>query len=268
MHKPLKDEVAFVTGSGRGMGFTIAERLAELGAHVAVHDIHSLAPAEFGEFKDLDEVAERIGRFETQVAPVIGDIANEAAVLAMTERIESTLGPISVLVNCAGGDIAAKGGKPQPNTGLGIPMEDLRAILDRNLIGTMITCRAVCPGMAERKRGSVVNIGSNAAHMGVGVGVAYSVAKAAVIQFTRCLAKELQPSGVRVNAISPGNTVTARFMNTRSVKPESVDRSIPLARCAYPDEIADAIAFLCSDQSRFISGQVLRVDGGGQLFPG
>jgi NAD(P)-dependent dehydrogenase (short-subunit alcohol dehydrogenase family) len=100
-----------------------------------------------------------------------------------------------VLVNNAGGDIALRGGKPKPNNGLGVPMEDVRAIFERNLIGTMIVCRAICPNMAKRGRGSVINIASSAAHFGVDDGVAYAVAKAGIVEWTQCLAVELRQAG-------------------------------------------------------------------------
>jgi 3-oxoacyl-[acyl-carrier protein] reductase len=262
MDRVLTGQVAFVTGSGRGLGSAIAERLAQMGADVAVHDIDREAPAEFGEFPNLDVVAARIARYEVKTVPVTGNIADEAAVRAMTHRVEAALGPIDILVNCAGGDIAAGGGKPQPNDSLNIPVEDVRAIIDCNLIGTMLICRAVCPGMISRGRGAVVNIASVAAHRAATNGIAYAVAKAGVVHWTRCLARELRPHGVRVNAVSPGPTVTARFLATRKTDPEKRDPSVPLERYALPEEIADAVAFLCSDAGRFISGQTLCVDGG------
>ncbi|MCW8133480.1 MAG: SDR family oxidoreductase [Planctomycetota bacterium] len=267
MDKPLKGKVALVTGSGRGLGYAIIKRLAELGADVAVHDISQEAPAEFGEAKNLDEVAEKLAALGVKAAAVTGTVAEEAAVKGFTAAAEKALGPLNVLVNCAGGDIAAKGGKPKPNNALGVPMEDVRAIFDRNLFGTVMVCKAVCPGMAERGTGSVINIGSGIAHYGVDDGVAYAVAKAAVVHWTRCLAWELRPHGVRVNAISPGPTMTARFSVTRALDPKMTDESVPLKRYGKPDEIADAVAFLAGDQSRFISAQVLRVDGGMFTFP-
>jgi len=267
MEKTLAGNVAFVTGSGRGLGRAIAERLAELGADVAIHDETHEAPAEFGEAEHLDVVAAAVARFGGRTATVTGDIANESAVGAMVEQVVSDLGPISVLINCAGGDIAARGGKPQPNDALGIPLEDVHALLDRNLIGTMLLCRAVCPSMIERNAGSVINIASAAAHYGISPGVVYSVAKAAVVQFTRCLALELRPHGVRANVVSPGPTMTARFLATREVEPEMMHESTSLARYGVPAEVADAIAFLAGDAGRFVSGQVLRVDGGRSIFP-
>jgi 3-oxoacyl-[acyl-carrier protein] reductase len=201
---------------------------------------------------------------------VISDNVNgaEEAVRHLVGQVETALGAISLLVNCAGGDIAAAGGKPKPNDALGIPLEDVHALIDRNLIGTMLVCRAVCPGMRERRSGVVVNIGSTAAHVGLGDGVVYAVVKAAIVQWTRCLAQELRPHGVRVNAVSPGPTMTARFLATRQTDPRMRDESVPLERYGLPSEVADAVAFLCSDAARFVNGQLLRVDGGSQLFAG
>ena len=264
----LAGKVALVTGSGRGLGRAIATRLAELGADVVVHDVTPDAPAEFGEAENLDAVVATLTQLGGRAIGVTGDISDEAAVGEFVAQAEAALGPISILVNCAGGDIAAQGGKPKPNNALGIPLVDVRAMLDRNLIGTMIVCRAVCPGMVERRSGAVVNIASTAAHFGVGDGVAYAVAKAAIVQWTRCLAHELRPHGVRVNAISPGPTMTARFLATRQTDPKKRDPEVPFMRYALPEELADAVSMLCSPSARFVNGQVLRVDGGDQLFPG
>ncbi len=261
MEKILAGKVALVTGSGRGLGRTMAARLAEMGAAVALHDINQDAPTEFGEAKSLDAVRQEFAQYGVPTFAVTADIGNEEQVHAMAKSVTDALGPISILVNCAGGDIAAKGGKPQPNNALGVPIEDIRAILDRNLVGTMLVCQAICPGMRERKQGSVINIGSTAAHFGVKDGVAYAVAKAGILHWTRCLAAELRADNVRVNAVSPGPTYTARFAATRVTNPDMVSEE-GLIRYGNPGDIADAVAYLASDNAGFISGQVLSVDGG------
>lgn len=262
----LKGQVALVTGSGRGMGCAIARRLAELGADVAIHDISHTAPAEFGEAKDLDEVCTNFAKLGVRSISTVADIASEEQVRAMVEKVEGSLGPISILVNNAGGDIAKRGGKPKPNDALNIPLEDVQALFDRNYIGTFLVCRHVCPRMVQRKRGSVINLASLAAHFAVTDGVHYAAAKAAIVQFSQCLALDLRPHGVRVNVISPGPTKTARFLVTRVVDPQLMDESHPLIRYGKPEDVAEAIGFLASEAGRFISGQVLKVEGGLSLL--
>jgi len=261
----FKGEVALVTGSGRGLGRMIAQTLLAGGASVALHDIREDAPAQYGESASLTALADEFSKGGAKSMAVTGDITREADIAAMVQKIEATLGPVSILVNCAGGDIGAAGGKPMPNGALDISLEDAMAVLNRNFIGTMLMCRAVVPGMAQRQRGAVINFGSLNGHVGVSPEVVYGCAKAAVIHYTRCLALEMREHGVRVNAISPGPTTTARFLATRQTDPGKMGGT-SLDRYATPAEIANATAFLASGQSGFISGQVLRVDGGMTLF--
>ena len=269
MAKELSGKIAFVTGSGRGLGRVMAERLAELGADDAIHDLDWTAPAKYGESKDLGEVAKAIEKHGVRTATVTGNIGDPAAVAKMRADIEAKLGPVEVFVNCAGGDIGAKGGKPDPNNALDIPLEDIQALTNNNLIGTLIVCKTFVVPMRERGHGTVVNLASAAAHLGVSNGAIYAILKAAVAHYTRCLAKELMDTGVRVNAVSPGPSKTARFQATRVVDPAKMDSSIKsFDRYAEPGEIADAVAFLASPRSKFINGQVLCVDGGLILWPG
>jgi len=261
-------QVALVTGSGRGLGRMIAETLLKGGANVALHDINEEAPAAFGESPSLTALAgELSARGPGKVVAVTGDISKEADVALLVKKVEGTLGAISILVNCAGGDIAAKGGKPNPNDALNISLEDAHAVMNRNFIGTMLMCRAVVPGMAARNAGSVINFGSLNGHVGVSPEVVYGCAKAAILHYTRCLALEMRPKGVRINAVSPGPTTTARFLATRTTDPSKME-GVSLERYAKPQEIADAVAFLASDAAGFVDGQVLRVDGGMTLFAG
>jgi NAD(P)-dependent dehydrogenase (short-subunit alcohol dehydrogenase family) len=262
----LAGRVALVTGSGRGLGRAIAEHLAHLGATVAIHDISDTAPAQYGEAATLTEAAQRLLGAAGRGIAVTGDITDELAIKRMVETVQSTLGPISILVNCAGGDIGARGTKPNPNGAMAFQLDDARAVIDRNLLGTMLMCRAVAPGMAERQSGVIINIASVAAHYGSSSEVAYACAKAGVVHYTRCLAAEVREAGVRVNCVSPGPAKTARFLATRQHDSSMMQEGPSLKRYATASEIADAVAFLVGDQARFISGQVLRVDGAAGLY--
>jgi 2-hydroxycyclohexanecarboxyl-CoA dehydrogenase len=262
----LSGQVALVTGSGRGLGHAIALRLAELGAAVAIHDQSHTAPAQYGEFADLDASEADLAQHGSRTCAVIGNIADESRVKAMVAEVESKIGPVSILVNAAGGDIGAKGGKPNPNNALNISMEDVRALLDRNLIGTMLMCQSVVPGMVGRRSGTVINIASAAGHFGTSPEVAYSTIKAAIVHFTRCLAYEMREHLVRVNCVSPGPTATARFRNTRALDPALMVQDGTLTRYAAPRDQANAVAFLCTPAAAMIHGQTLRVDGGLTLY--
>lgn len=255
-------KVALVTGSSRGIGRAIALRLAASGADVVVHDRNVEAASEFGEAASPEETVAAIRALGRRSLFVEGDVRDPAQVEAFARRALDAFGRIDFLVNCAGGDIAAAGGKPIPNESLGIPLVDVEAILDANLVGTMHCCRAVAPGMIERGEGRIVNIASVAGESGCREGSIYAVAKAGVIHYTRCLAAQLRGQGVNVNAVSPGAIRTARFLATRQVAPERLADQGRLTRLGEPDDIARAVLFFCSELADFVTGQVLRVDGG------
>jgi 3-oxoacyl-[acyl-carrier protein] reductase len=272
--KPLAGQVAWVTGSSRGLGRVMATHLCRLGAQVAVHGTRPDSPKSFGEGESMDQVARDVAAEAGGVAvPVWGDVMDEGEVKRMADTIRSRLGRIDILVGNAGGDIGAggtavgRGGRPSPDDCLGIPLADVRAVLDRNLLSCMLCCREVAPAMMARKAGRIITIGSIAGTFGRDEGVIYAVAKAAVHEYTRCLAVQLRPYNIPVNCVAPGGTVTNRFLIINPIEQDKLIEEGTLNRYGRPHEVASVVAFLATEAGRFISGQVIRVDGGSQTFP-
>ena len=270
----LAGKVAWVTGSSRGIGRVVAAHLASLGATVAVHGTTPLSTRAFDEADSLEVVAQAIAKEHgTNVLPVHGDLADEKVVKNLTGEIRSNFGRIDILVNCAGGDIGSQGpgapmgGKPPQNDAVFISPEDIRSVLDRNLMTCILVCREIAPEMMERRAGRIVNFGSISGLQGIKESVIYATAKAAVHEYTRCLAVMLRPYNVTVNAVAPGEIVTPRFLASRQTDPNRFVEEGTLDRYGKPIEIARTIEFLISEGGSYITGQVIRVDGGMQCWP-
>jgi 3-oxoacyl-[acyl-carrier protein] reductase len=265
--KHLSGKVALVTGAGRGLGRAFAERLAAQGCAVGIHGLREHGPAEYGEGTTLADTAREIGeKFGVKTCRVLGDLTVDADVARVVAAVTSELGPLDVLVHNAGGDIAAAGGKPNPNDAVNIKEVDVVAVINRNLLSTILICQHAARGMMPRKTGRIITISSIAAFKGNENSAIYSTAKAGVVEYTRCLATQLRPHNVTVNSIAPGDTRTGRFLGTRHVPEERLVTEGTLDRIGLVDEVARVVDFFAGPLGDFVTGQVLRVDGGSQCW--
>lgn len=242
-------EVAFVTGGAGGIGAAVCARLARSGHRVAVVDLDA-------------------GAAERTAAALPGDghvgvgldVADTEAVRATIERVESEVGAIGVLVNVAGWDRFVAFVDTAP--------EFWDRVIDVNYRGALNTVHAILPGMIERERGRIVSVASDAARVGSSLESVYAGAKGAVISFSKSVAREVAKHGITVNVVCPGPTDTplirdmADELGSGERFVDALTRAIPMRRLAEPDDVAPAIAFLASDDARFITGQVLSVSGG------
>ena len=245
----LKDKVALVTGSSRGIGAGIVRLFAEHGAKVAVHG---------RDMPRLAAVHAEIGRKGGRAIHVMADITKLNEIEAMRRQIEQQLGPIDILVANAGGNYVM----PGPLESIG--EDGWRLSIDGNLTATFFSLKSFLPGMKERRRGSIVTISSAAARRAhPATPIPYAAAKAGIIMMTQHLATQVGPFNIRVNCITPETILTE---NNRERIPEAQQTTLaeahPLRRLGMVEDVAQAALYLASDNAGWVTGVVLDVAGG------
>jgi 3-oxoacyl-[acyl-carrier protein] reductase len=245
----LTGKVALVTGASSGIGAATAILLADLCAQVAIGYHGNPAGAE--------QVRSKIVGDGGKAIAVRADVTKADEIVSLASAVTGQLGPIDILINNAGSLMRRM-------RILEVREESWDEIQDLNLKSAVLCSQAVAPSMIERKRGTIVNVSSIAGRNGGGPGAsAYASAKGGLISFTKALAKELAPQGVRVNAVSPGVIETP--FHERFSTPEMMRNfvtAIPLGRVGRPEECANVIAFLASDAASYVVGETIEVNGG------
>ncbi|MCL2120576.1 MAG: SDR family oxidoreductase [Planctomycetaceae bacterium] len=245
----LKNKVALVTGGSTGLGRAISTILAEEGARVAINYIVNPEAAQ--------SLAEELtARFGVITLAVYADVSNENDVLTMFGEIEKTLGPIDIAVNnaayCANPECAE------------LTLEEFRKCVDINLQGMFLICREMVQRLRARQApGNIVNVSSQAAVRGSTNGkTAYDMTKAGMLGFTRSLALETAKDKILVNAVLPGLMYTEIMAKAIDTDPERYNKRSPLGRIAQTEEIAQVVAFLCSDRASYMTGTTVDASGG------
>jgi 3-oxoacyl-[acyl-carrier protein] reductase len=251
----LQGKVALVTGSSRGLGRHYALLLAQAGADVIIHDINGQAAAEFGEAPSGAAVAQEIRELGRRSTFLCADLTDAEQTEVLLKHALEEFEHIDILINNAGGDIGAHTPRPSPNDALDISVEDIRSVIERNLLTTMLSCKFFGRHMRDRQSGKIINVGSIAGHIAVNSGIIYASAKAAITHYTRCLAEELRPFDVNVNCIAPAPTYTGRFLATRTVASE--EHLSRLQRIAQPEDIGGIVLFLAGSQSDYLTGETI-----------
>ena len=245
----LSGKVALITGASSGIGAATARLFAELGAHVAIAYSRNERGA-----RDVREAASKTG---AEAILLRADLRQPQESAVLVEETRKQLGPVDVLINNAGSLI-------ERTPLLEITRKRWDEVLNLNLMSAVLCSQAAAPSMVERKTGAIINLVSIAGRNGGGPGAgAYATAKGGLIAFTKALAKELAPNGIRVNAVSPG-VIDTPFHEVFST-PEMIRnfvQTIPLGRVGTSIEVAKVIAFLASEAASYIAGETIEVNGG------
>jgi len=242
----VTERVALITGASRGIGRAVALRLAHEGYRLALNArseqaLHAFAGELSGDGHD--------------VLPVAANVASGDAVEAMIERVLSTWGRLDVLVTCAG----VFNARPFAE----LDEHDWRQMIEVHLTGTFLCAHHAAPAMIGQGRGAIVTVSSTSALTGGTSGAHYAAAKGGVLSFSKALAKELAPHGVRVNTVIPSKVETDMLQGALDAgQADQLRRTIPLGRWGQPDEVAAVIAFLASDAASYVVGATVPVTGG------
>ncbi|MGD9116567.1 MAG: 3-oxoacyl-ACP reductase family protein [Dehalococcoidia bacterium] len=251
----LKNKVAIITGAARGMGRVFALRFAKEGAKLTVCDIH-----------DCNPVAEEIKNLGSEALALKTDVTSEADTAAMAKKTVERFGRIDILVNNAGifGSLEVKDFKKSVED---IKAEDWDPILNVNVKGVFLASKAVIPYMKKQKSGKIVNIASSVAFTGLPHFIHYSVSKGGVVTLTRGLAWELGDFGINVNAVAPSlvKGEASRSTYEPGFHEELIASEQKLHKGVEPEDVANAVVFMASDEADKITGQTLLVNGGGYM---